>query len=375
MDHKRYNGLLKNPSKAIELASSDPNLPLTVAQRNELIERIENYEPDLNSDAHRLKSKALSVLITSEVISNTTTSLGEDLAAKSCILEIHVRQPGFRKRINSAHFVAVMGNGGKVSTDTLNVTQEVINLKSIGYLEDQRTTFLDKIKSYKIPVGALTPGNGQHLILVSNVEEIQSLIEEFKSQRQILLDRFEASYSDLIEYAKTKRGAFFHMGDYPPFSEIRAKYRTEYKFISNSIPMELKKISDQLYQRESQRVKSLCDSAVSELRDAMRLSFQALIHDLASKLGVDEFSGRLKRLDSKKVQDLVDFIDRFNSLDFSKDVKLKAVMDETKEVLNGFQGEWKHGLEFRTDMQRIFEGISGKLSEFIEEAPARSFDI
>lgn len=376
MDHKTFNGLLKNVNKAIELASSDPNLPLTIAQRNELIERIQNYEPKLDSEVFELKPKAIALLTTSEVLNFTSTSLGEEVASKTCVVEVHIRQPGFRKRLPSQQFVSVMGNGGNIDPNTIYVNQELLDVKSIAYLEDHRTQFLDWLKSKRVPSGILTPGNGQHLILVKDVEDIQWRLEKFKSDRQELLDRFEASYSDLIERARPRRGKFFSEYDYLPFDEIRAKYKTEYRFISNTVPAELKRVSDALYQSEKLKIKAECEAAALEIRDALRTSFRDLVTHLALQLGVDEFTGRPRRFDSTKVEKLKKFISDFKDLNLSKDEELNSLIEESKGLIEGHSLEdIKKNSGLRQVLEQSFLAIKDKTAGMVITQPIRTFDL
>ena len=259
---------------------------------------------------------------------------GAKIAAETCVLEIHVRRPGFTKRIKSDLFLEKSGNNAEVSADILRVSQDIIERKEIQQLEIQRKQLIRYFKGLAIPGGMLTLGGGQYLVPLSRLKEIKDEVISFTERREILLDNFGENYERIKDSAKVKRGGFYDENDYPSFETVRGRYSLDYKFISNSVPEELAKVSQELYEAEKQKVMLDCASAAKEARTAIRESFKELVSGLVDKLSNDE-GGQPKTFSKARLKKLQDFVNGFEKLDMTSDNALKTLVEDSKAILTG----------------------------------------
>lgn len=308
-------------------------------------------------------------------ITDQAQNVGERIAAQTCILEIHVRQPGFRKKMNSATFLAKSGNNAGISSDVLTVAKDLLEKRDLSYLETHRNDFLRKLKGYSVYGGGLTLGNGQYLMPLSKVEEITAIVHQYQAARETRLDRFENSYAELKEKAKGKLGEFYNDNEYPPFSEIRKRYTIDYKWISNSVPEELKKLSDRIGQEESRRRRAEMDKLAGELKTIMRQSYLELITHLSDKLGRDDKTGKFNTLPESRVKDLLEFIEAFNSKNVIGDTNLAGLVEKAKLALGS------SGMRELNSNAELRDQVVTKISEIKQEVEdltkpvARSIDL
>lgn len=308
-------------------------------------------------------------------ITDQAQVVGERIASTSCVLEIHIRQPGFRKKINSASFLAKSGNNANIHSDVLTVAKDVLEKRDIAYLEAHRTNFLKKLKGYSVYGGGLALGNGQYLMPLASVEEIKKHIVEYQLEREALLNQFEADYERLKAKAKEKLGGFYSDYDYPPFQSIRQKYTVDYKFISNSVPEELKKINDKIYREESVNRKLAMQKLTIELQEIMRANFLGLITHFSERLGRDSQTGKFSSLSEARFNELTEFINTFANKNIIGDKDLEAIVKSARASLQGLGiRNINSNEELRDEVAKTFEGIKAS-SEALVNTHTRAIDV
>lgn len=257
----------------------------------------------------------------------------EKLLSNTCVLEIHVRQPSFRKRVNSHAFLHRSGNALGVDPDWIYVSKDLIEKSDLSSLEALRSTFLKSIKELALPKSQLNIGNGQHLIPLSKVEDIKKMIERFSKERNELLNDFESRYFSLKERARNKLGGLFSEDDWPPFSDIRRRYRVEYRFISNRIPEEFEKLQRRIALEERSRMQAVMNEAADEIRSMMRITFVNMVSALTETLTKDNDTGRYKAFPETKLREFRNFIENFATNNVLNDVEMTEMVNRAHQLL------------------------------------------
>lgn len=290
----------------------------------------------------------------------------ERITTESCILEIHILQPGFRKSVNSYAFLTANGNALGIDSSAIKVSKDLLEKADLKRLETHRSAFLKTLKGYSIPSYGLRVGNGQYLIPISAVDEISGLIQTFSKERELLLDEFENSYQEMKDRAKIKLGGLYNPLDYPSFSEIRKKYKLVYKYISNAIPEEFNRLSDNIRRYEVQRIRRVLQEDSKEIITAMRDTFVSIITNLSENLGRDQETGRLYTLSESKIKELLSFIEMFDQKNILNDNKLEELVVSAKEALAGIKiRELKTNNEYREVLHSEMEKIKNSLEPIV----------
>lgn len=282
----------------------------------------------------------------------------EEIASTTCIFEVHVRQPGFKKKMSPWKFLSALGALERVDPSVIAVSKELIQKIDIAYLETARNDYLARIKSLAVPSGGLNLGNGQHLIKLESVEKAKKLTEDFEKERQRLLNDFENSYEFLKNKAKGLLKEFYQESDFPPFNQIRSRYSVEYKFISNAVPEELKKISEKIYNEEVLKRRQEMRMHAEVLQVYLRESFYQLAKTLSSAVGKNPETGKFRRLPEAKVREIQEFIAKFYSSTLIQDQELEGLVEKAKQALGDISlSEMATDLEFRDNIANTFADI------------------
>lgn len=316
------------------------------------------------------EQKNTEVIDVSEVIIDNgkidKAALAKQIAENSAVLEVHISQPWFRHKINSDKFLDASGNGGNVDPSVIHVVQDVINQKRVKDIMSQRIRFTNALKMLSVPGGILSLGNGQYLIPLKNIEKAIDLINKFEAERNALIDQFEEKYEEIKDEAREQRGVFYDESDYPEFSKIRAKYDLSYRFLSNSVPTELSKVNQKIFEQERARVQAECEKAVDEIRSALRESFAELVEHLADRLQPDEKTGKAKIFHGQRVEKLKDFIDAFANRNLTGDAELEKLTEKARLILDGVSiDEIRKNEDLRGVLGENFETIKQEAAKLV----------
>lgn len=289
-------------------------------------------------------------------IETISSGVAEKIARETCILEVHRSEPGFQKKIDSS--IVLNGPNESVDPKRLYVTKALVDNKDIRELSKHRTKFFDGLKALSLPSGLLTIGNGQYLIAVSMIGQVKGMIDTYLSERSALLDDFEVRYPSIIESAKERLGPLFNPGDYPPFPSIRASYSTSYRFISNTVPEEIAKVSQEIYEAEQARILHLCAGEVDFIQNALREQFLDLVEHFSSRLGADEETGKPKRFHGSNIEHLKEFVATFKQMNLTGDVVLEELVNKAEALVTDVDpNKVRSDEEFRAELDKSFAEI------------------
>jgi hypothetical protein len=377
---EQFTKFVKDMSAAVKRVYNTPGIvdEMTVEQRNDFKARVEKYTPS-NPEGQGRKSTVLYTLETTVAVEAASTNgsvatpvndmsaeVAKRIAEESIVIEIHIRQPGFTKKIDANDFLDRNGNKGKVESDILHVHQDLIDKRHVKNLMDHRQSLLDYIRSWQVPGGMLTPGGGQFLVPLAAQEKIYAKIEEFGAERQGLLDKFAESWDTIVEEAKKKRGVFFDDGDYPSFKSIRDRFTHDFRFISNKVPDELKKLGLEIYQKEFDKQMLNCATAASEIQAALREGFLGLIEHFTDRLGVDEETGKPKRFNEKRITDIREFLETFQARNLTNDTQLAALCEKAQTLIEGVDAATiRSNADARASLKQAFDDLTTATNELI----------
>jgi hypothetical protein len=374
MNTNGYDNLVKDMNSAAKRIANFPEGldRLTKPQLKDLYNKLSAYAPRMASG---LKNKTAAMSAIDAVVEgNGRPQLiddfkgkGRKVAENSCVLELHVRQPGFTKKIDSSTFLDKSGNKGKVDADVLHVSQDLIDKKKIKDLEKHRNELLDYVKAWSVKGGLLTPGNGQFLVPVKAMDAIYEKITKFGAERDALLTEFGKQWNKIKEDAKVKRGAFYSDNDYPPFAEIRSRYTHDWKFISNNMAEELENIRKEYREQERVKIETECAATAIEIQEALREGFHSMIEHFTDRLGIDGETGKPKRFNERRIQDIKDFLETFSDRNLTGDKDLEKLTEKAKNLIEGVDAkQLRKNEDLRGSLKQAFTELTEKAGSLIE---------
>lgn len=361
-----FDGLLSENQRKLIKALNKGNKQLQFLSKkdggtwNSMVTKFEVFK---GADPVPAKAPTPAPVIPIETVSQ---SMAEKIARETCILEVHRSEPGFQKKIDSS--IVLNGPNEAVDPKRLYVTKALVDNKEIKELSKHRTKFFDDLKAMSLPSGLLTIGNGQYLIAVSMVTQVRGMIDTYLSERSALLDDFEFRYPDIIKAAEERLGPLFNAGDYPPFPEIRSGYNTTYRFVSNTVPEEIEKVSKEIYEFEQKRILTLCEGEVDFIQNTLRERFLDLVEHFSSRLGADEETGKAKRFHGSNIDHLKEFVATFKQMNLTGDVVLEELVTKAEALVTDVDPtKVRSDTEFRAELEKGFNDIKAAADKLVVE--------
>lgn len=374
----------KDNSKAIPKILASPDLlnGLSSSDINKLVERFESYKPKsqkAEQDKKKVVAKLKAKLDPSAPISTLSLKdkldIAKNIAENSAVLEIHISQPWFQRKIKSDTFLDASGNEANIDPSVLHVVQDVINKKHTKEIMTHRIRFTNLLKSLSVPGGILSLGNGQYLIPLQSIDRVLDEISNFVASREVLIDKLEANYDEIVKEAREQRGLFFNETDYPSFDKIRKQFKLTYRFLSNSVPSELERVNKDLYESEKARIESEITESISSIRAALRESFKGLVEHLLERLQPDE-DGKRKVFHETRVSKLVEFVDEFNAKNLTRDEDLQALVTKANNIIKNVPTEdIRNDEAVRDQVQASFSELQAELDSLMLNDPLRFVEV
>lgn len=299
-------------------------------------------------------------------IETVSPELAQRIAEQTCVLEVHRSEPGFQKKIDSS--IVLNGPNEAVDPKRLYVTKALVDNKDIKELSKHRTKFFDTLAAMSLPSGLLTIGNGQYLISTDSILPVKAMIDTYLSERAALLDDFEVRYPEIIEAAKERLGPLFNATDYPPFPQIRSGYNTTYRFISNTVPEAIARVSEELYEAEQARILNLCAGEVTFIQNNLRERFLDVVEHFGSRLGIDEATGKPRRFHGSNIEHLKDFVATFKQMNLTGDIVLEELADKALALVSDTDpAKVRSDADFRAELEKGFNEIKAAADKLVVE--------
>ncbi len=314
-----------------------------------------------------------------------TLAAGQKIQQDTIVLEIHIRQPGFDKSINTRGFVAKekgietcdqTGDESekKVDYDRIAVTAKTVDKKYTKALTSCRNEFYSWLKKKSLHSSYLA--NGMFLIPIRLIGQVDDKIQDFIKERQELVNEFETKYEEAKEDAKAKFGDHYDESKYPAFTEIRSRYLVEARWLTLNVPQALNKINKAIYLREQEKMKLELADAAQEVRDALRYEFNDYISRMQERLGKDEKTGKPKVFQHTRLDLLKEFVETFDDRNLTGDTDLSHLVGKAKQLLNNVDlTEIRTNATLRETLEKGFAEITEISSSMITTSKGRKFKL
>lgn len=309
-----------------------------------------------------------------EIITTVPAETARRVAEGTCILQFYQSEPTFRKKVAALTILNSAVDPGihDIDPNRLSVSKALIENAELNDLLMNRRRFNRSLKAMSLPGGLLTLAGGQYLIPLTLVDRIKELIDQYVATRVTLLTSFEERYPAIRQRAEEKLGDLFSEDDYPEFELIRQAYTVQYRFVSNAVPEELKKVSDRLYKAEQAKVLAECAGAAVGIEDALTKGFAEVVEHFADRLGVDETTGKPLQLHSSVVNKVKEFVNTFADMNVTGKGDLGALVAQAKELLGDTDADTlRADKDFRLRLQEGFTKIQQSATAMIDTRKRR----
>lgn len=302
---------------------------------------------------------------------------GKRIEAKTVVLDITVKGISFSVKANPNDVVRSKENSlidaaeraenenlaGDVDTDYLRMNKRIMPpdaLKDIGSLDSQLKLYL---KARAVSCRMLR--GGMLLIPVSLIGDIDARVREYKKQRTALVEKLCKDYDSLKREARERLGELYNEADYPTIGVIRQKFNVQWRWLSFNISAALKTVSNDLFQREQEKLQVEYAEAAEDIRVAMRESMQEVVTRLFEQLKPGE-DGKKKLLTDSAVEKLDTFLKTFEARNLTQDTQLEQLACQAREIMQGVSADkLRKDKDFRSTMAENLQLIKDGLDSMV----------
>lgn len=199
--------------------------------------------------------------------------------------------------------------------------------------------------------------NTLHKILITNYDKRKLESYNALQKEQLVLNDTELKVVDL--------------SDFKTLEQVRCDIGIEYRMVSYSTPIKLRDINKAIFQRETNKIKSIATETMEGVVGALlKMSRDCLDHliDLMTP-GEDNKSKSLKGDPIEKAKEM---FDRIRSMNVTKNAELDAISKQCRQILDGTDTEvLRDSQATRLQTARLLKQIKKTVDAAVVKAPSR----
>lgn len=236
----------------------------------------------------------------------------------------------------------INGNGKPLAVDKVSSTKQLLDMPELDaineFLTDVKDKLVGKIRGRANPSfireGLFTVRKGLVPVFES---ELKDAVRKIQNE---LRPAIEKAYEDAIKRAETLPvskgglGPLFNRADYPPASEVAAKFSIDWQYLALGVPDDLP--AELRAEKEAQFQKQLQDAA-EEIKQALRVGFGEFISHAVEKLTVAP-GEKPKIFRDSLLTNLDEFISSFESRNMG-DPALEDLIAKARNVIRPNGGD------------------------------------
>lgn len=251
------------------------------------------------------------------------------LRRTAAAVRVHFTWWGVHKTLTSQQKEEVGDNYG-ADARFLTAGKKIIDVRHEAFrrLTSVRTRIINYWRGLTLPFVE----SGVRLIRQSDIEAFVHTLEGFRDE----LLQAEANLNDVYEEIKAdarhRLGRLYNPADYPP--EVRGLFAVAWDFPSVEPPSYLMRLNPHLYEQEQQRVAQRFEEAVQLAEQAFIGELGRLVSHLTERLTTGP-DGERKIFRDSAVNNLLEFFDRFKTLNVRSNAQLDDLVEQAQRVVRG----------------------------------------
>jgi hypothetical protein len=230
------------------------------------------------------------------------------------------------------------------------------------------TAVRGKVLSYWRDLTLPYPEPGIRLVKQDQIEPFHQQIADFRGHLDEAVGTLDDHYAELKGIARRRLGNLYDPSDYPP--RLRGLFALDCDFPSVEPPDYLLHLCPELYEQERARV-------AGRFEEAVQMAEQAFIGELA-KL-VSHLSERITSPDGEKkifrdsaITNLVEFFDRFKTLNVRSSAQLDDLVAQARRVVQGIEPQQlRERADLRAHVATQLSQVQATLDGMLIDRPRR----
>ncbi|WP_166831812.1 hypothetical protein [Thalassoroseus pseudoceratinae] len=214
------------------------------------------------------------------------------------------------------------------------------------------------------------PEPGVRLIRQTAITEFDQRMAEFRAELDDAVTELDQHYDELRTLARERLGDLFDPSDYP--TSLIGLFTIEHDYPSVDPPDYLRQLSPDLYEQECRRVQSRFDEAVELAEQAFTDELTKLVEHLTERLS-GQTDGRPKVFRDSAVTNMIEFFERFRTLNVRSNVQLDELVGRAQQILGGVEPQQiRDSGARRQQIASQLAGVQSSLDGLLVDRPRRN---
>lgn len=297
------------------------------------------------------------------------------LPENSVMLQLEIGGISFEKKVATAEVSDKEG----IDKSLISTTKKLIDKKyldPISRLDGRMRQTL-----YDIGLRPAFLKNGSVLVTINMLAYTVRKIEDYKRERQLLINDLLAVYEQAKLDAQTRSPALYREEDYPSVAELSERFAVRYNLFPVAFPDIIERLEAELVQEADAEVRRSIrlarqekmrelEEATDEIKLGLRSGFLDLVANLEDK--VRGVGTERKVFKPGFVNGFRTFLETFDAKNIMNDDQLKELVDRARVVLDGVSPDSiRNNMEVRVRLEQELAGIKTALAGMVE-TPGRA---
>jgi hypothetical protein len=290
-------------------------------------------------------------------ISASSPNFEEVVKQRTVLIAVTLRKLGVTRKVDS--------NTSHITTET---DRRVLAINKVLLIAPE----LDKIKKLdgkirtelrRMTLPDETLRRGWYLISKDMVSKIDTILEDYKAERESYVAEFKSNYWSRIKEAEPRLRGMFSHSDYPDIEELEAAFGMEIDY-RDTIP-KLDAIQDVadgiIHARQHQKAVRDCQKIVQEVEAGLIEMLQHFTGHLAARLGRQP-DGKLMVFKDTSVAHFKEFVENLQAMNVTGNVTIEELGDKARQLLEGVNVEaLRKNENFRDTMKTKLETLKKEI--------------
>lgn len=256
---------------------------------------------------------------------------------------------------------------GRADEDSYAVTSKLFNPKMECFKElakfkgETQRWWEDATLPYMEP--------GIRLLPRESVESVNAALFTKKGTFYVLAGMVQDVRAAIIEEARQRLKAGFDINNYP--DDLSTLFGMEWAFVSVEPPSYLAKLCPSVFQQEVDKAQAALKQSMEMAQQAFVLQFKNVVDALHERL-TPSGDGSKKIFRDSAVENITDFVNRFQKLNITGQADLEALVVQAKELIANVEpGDLRNLETLRQEVAQGLGEIKGKLEPLVTTKPRR----
>jgi hypothetical protein len=214
---------------------------------------------------------------------------------------------------------------------------------------------------------------GAYLLPIPLIEEVDKALATFGAERKGLVRILSERFPDIVRESEKPLGELFNLSDYPSAKELDRVFDMTVRYITFTVPENLKEASASIFQRERSKAQVIWAEATEEVRQVLRAGLSEFVDRMINGLN-PRTDGKKKNVRTTLLDQITDFLGTFAARNITNDDELTQLVDQARKLLAGVDAKTlSTDQELRTSIQKGFNEMKQTLDSIVSDKPVRRF--